>query len=265
MRGWSQPMDNVFDGGDGNDELTGGPGADTVRGGAGNDALKGEGGTDENFADVIDGGAGIDTVDDWATPTPTTRPRPRHAGRRADDGIAGENDNVTAVESSLGTGVKFRGTDAPEQRRPDRGRRRRRVLALGGDDYLKGTDDSETIDGGAGDDDIIGGYGNDTITGGAGQDEILGDREGRCNEYHCDISPGSAADTIDAVDGEKDVIHCGPGTDTAKVDSLDRSGRLRERRQGHRSRRPGPAGPARQPTQPGTSAAQTVKVAGKSP
>ena len=133
--------------------------------------------------------------------------------------------------------------------------------ALGGDDFLKGTDDSETIDGGAGNDDIRAGYGNDTITGGAGQDEIQADREGRCNEMHCDLSPGSAADVIDAVDGEIDTIACGPGNGRRQASTPSTSSPPTARRSTRASRRPGePSSRARSSRRaPG---AATVAVAG---
>src|SRR4051794_38256349 len=58
---------DVIDGGDGNDKLFGGKGADQVLGGAGNDALEGDGWNAGPMPDVIDGGAGFDTISDWGT------------------------------------------------------------------------------------------------------------------------------------------------------------------------------------------------------
>jgi hypothetical protein len=37
----------------------------------------------------------------------------------------------------------------------------------------------------------------------------------------CDLSPGSAADSIDARDGEPDTVSCGPGADTVRADAVD--------------------------------------------
>ena len=80
-------------------------------------------------------------------------------------------------------------------------------LAGGGhDDLIIGLAGNDTILGGAGDDVLNGGRGNDVITGGAGADRIFG-------------GPGS--DWIDAADGERDVVDCGPGMDHAIVDAVD--------------------------------------------
>lgn len=91
----------------------------------------------------------------------------------------------------------------------------RRIVGTAKNDYLAGTghDDviiglggNDTILGGAGNDLLIGGPGNDVIVGGPGADRIYG-------------GPGS--DWIDAADGERDFVDCGPGVDHAIVDSFD--------------------------------------------
>jgi Ca2+-binding RTX toxin-like protein len=80
-------------------------------------------------------------------------------------------------------------------------------LAGGGhDDVIFGVGGNDTLLGGAGDDRIYGGPGRDVITGGSGADHLYG-------------GPGS--DTIVAVDGERDIVDCGPGNDRAVVDSVD--------------------------------------------
>jgi hypothetical protein len=213
---------NVFDGGDGNDELNGGSGNDVLRGGAGDDKLHGDP-LEHRGADTMDGGPGRDILDDYMHNDGYDKsPATITLDGVADDGFAGEGDNVTNVEQiESAAGVIFRGTDAAETVIATQVGGKGQQYGMGGDDSLQGTDDDETIDGGAGNDDIRGGYGNDTITGGPGRDKIVGDRDGRCNEMACDISPGSAADTIDAVDGEPDTISCGPGTDTVKADAID--------------------------------------------
>ena len=222
MTGLQKAMANTFDGGAGNDKLYGGSGPDVVRGGDGDDII--DGNAYETFeGDVLDGGAGYDTIDDWAHPDPYNKtPATVTLDGAADDGFPGEGDNVTNVESiRSNNGIVFRGTDAPEQVIAGEVGGKGSMKAMGGDDKLQGSDDDETIDGGAGNDDIRAGYGNDTIVGGPGADKLVGDRDGRCNEYHCDLSPGSAADTIDAVDGERDTIACGPGNDTVNADAAD--------------------------------------------
>jgi Tol biopolymer transport system component len=80
-------------------------------------------------------------------------------------------------------------------------------LAGGGhDDVILGLGGNDTLLGGAGDDVLDGGRGNDVITGGAGADRING---------------GAGSDWIEAADGERDTVDCGPGADHAVVDSVD--------------------------------------------
>ena len=92
------PTVSGLDGGAGNDKLTGGEGHDALHGGDGNDELSGLGGPDELLggagddllsgdahkapaADVVDGGPGIDRIEqDWNDLTDAAR-QP-HAGRR---------------------------------------------------------------------------------------------------------------------------------------------------------------------------------------
>src|SRR5699024_1385752 len=134
-----------FDGGDGNDKLTGGQGNDELHGGAGNDEIQGDsGGT--HYADVMDGGPGFDTVHDFyledaydLTPATVT------LDGKADDGVYDEGDNVTGIEEVVAsTGLNFVGTDAPEKVIPAEGGGKGSIYLMGGDDYVKGTDDSET-------------------------------------------------------------------------------------------------------------------------
>lgn len=214
--------DDELDGGEGNDKVNGGAGADVVRGGSGDDVLTSDP-MENRSADVIDGGPGRDSITDWMRGDPATEQLVTVTlDGVADDGFPGEGDNVTNMElvESYGS-LRFGGTEGDDVATASEVGNRAELSGKGGNDQLKGTDDDDTIDGGAGADDLTGGYGNDAITGGPGQDKIVGDRDGRCNEMHCDLSPGSAADAIDAVDGEVDTISCGPGTDTVKADPQD--------------------------------------------
>jgi Ca2+-binding RTX toxin-like protein len=54
--------DDALDGGDGDDTLTGAGGSDRLTGGAGNDLLAPDG-YEEMATDVVDGGAGVDTIE----------------------------------------------------------------------------------------------------------------------------------------------------------------------------------------------------------
>jgi RTX calcium-binding nonapeptide repeat (4 copies) len=82
-----------------------------------------------------------------------------------------------------------------------------------GDDFISGKSGGDLIDGGPGNDHLHGGTRiwsrhptADTIIGGPGRDVI---------------EAGWADDTIRAVDGEKDIVDCGEGVDTAYVDPID--------------------------------------------
>jgi hypothetical protein len=87
---------------------------------------------------------------------------------------------------------------------------------------LRATDaHGDVVDGGPGADTLTGGFGDDTLVGGPGADTIAGDRPARCNELHCDFMDGVGNDTIDARDGERDSVQCGPGTDRVLADAQD--------------------------------------------
>jgi FtsP/CotA-like multicopper oxidase with cupredoxin domain len=97
------PYGDRISGGTGADRLSGGGGADTLAGGAGNDALNGDDANDNldggPGADVTSGGAGTDT----ATYAPRTASVTVDIDGAADDGVAGEGDNVkTDVENLTG-------------------------------------------------------------------------------------------------------------------------------------------------------------------
>jgi Ca2+-binding RTX toxin-like protein len=81
------------------------------------------------------------------------------------------------------------------------------LAGSGFDDTVFGLGGNDTLLGGAGYDRIFGGAGNDVITGGGGADRLWG---------------GRGSDTINAVDGERDYIDCGPGPDRAVVDKFDK-------------------------------------------
>ncbi len=233
----------VVDGGAGNDTLTGdagddmldgGPGDDTLEGREGRDALHGGDGADTLtgdlpsnrgvFADLLDGGAGADTVKDWVgeggeSVAPAISVSFDGA---ANDGRAGEGDNVVAVErvepSSTGT---FVGDDGPNEWIAPAVAPGGSFSGRGGADRLRGSDHSgDRLDGGDGDDDLAGGLGDDTVVGGPGRDLLAGDRPLRCNELHCDYASGGN-DTIEARDGEVDSISCGLGSDRVIADADD--------------------------------------------
>lgn len=129
--------DDLVAGGDGDDFLDGGPGADVLRGEGGGDRIAGRAG-----ADSLGGGDGADIADYSDATTPVTS-APDGA---ANDGAAGEGDNVDVdVEGAAG------GTDS---------------------DVLVGNGGGGSFSGGDGDDRMDPGAGADSVTGGAGFDAI---------------------------------------------------------------------------------------------
>ena len=235
-----QPAEIVH-GGDGNDTIAGWGGDDQLYGDAGDDSVDGERGRDvvsggdgqdtligdrydAPYADVLDGGPGIDLLDDYsadgdpryATPISVT------LDGLANDGKPGENDNVTGIERlTPGSAGTFVGDDGPNLVTMPEVGAAGSLDGRGGDDVLTAGDaNGDVVLGGAGDDQLAGGFGDDHLVGGPGRDTINGDRTARCNEVHCDII-GYGNDEIDARDGEVDSIACGPGDDHVLADATD--------------------------------------------
>ena len=225
--------DDVLDGMRFGDTLLGGPGNDTLRGNGGDDVLRGGDGNDrlepDTYPDVVgndivDGGPGYDTVQDWASTTED----PAFAISVTLDGLAndgrpsGEADNVIDVErfNAIAPGLYSLGSTDDSIDLPNYGTSQ--VNGNGGNDTITGNDGTETIDGGPGDDRLEGGYGHDVITGGPGRDTIFGDEtSSRCSYLSdCAMVP-YGNDTIYARDGQPDVIDCGVGVDRAVVDAVD--------------------------------------------
>jgi glucose/arabinose dehydrogenase len=172
--------DDVICGLGGNDKLLGVAGNDLLSGGAGNDTLVGGLGDD-----VMQGGDGSDFADYTARTQPVTVT----VGTGADDGVAGEADDVQVdverVNGGAGNDHLFAGPD------------KARLVGLGGDDDLHGGPADDTLDGRAGADDLVGAGGRDAMLG------------------------GDNGDDLQAADGRRDNVNCGPGTDTHSSDALD--------------------------------------------
>ncbi|MET8151304.1 hypothetical protein ACIBSW_31805 [Actinoplanes sp. NPDC049668] len=164
-------------GGDGNDRLTGHSGLDLLEGGPGNDTLRGLGGNDvlsgaagqdrleggdgndvlygdydspDAAADVLLGGAGVDTVDYYQYTRPITVDLD---GAPRDDGQAGEHDTVGS-DVEIVTGGQ--GSD--------------RLTGNAAANRLFGENGNDVLRGGAGDDLLSGDSGADTLYGEAGDD-----------------------------------------------------------------------------------------------
>lgn len=96
-----------------------------------------------------------------------------------------------------------------------------------GDDDLSGGDDDDQLSGAAGADTLSGEAGTDALRGGDGNDRIseVGDgyRKGETIDVGSNvISGGAGADTVNAANGRRDRINCGPGQDRATIDRIDR-------------------------------------------
>ncbi len=217
------PAADTLQGGDGDDELDGRGGPDHLSGGAGNDTLNGDANLDPS-PDVIDGGPGIDTIEsDWEDSVLDTglRPVKLTLGGGADDGRPGEGDDVRGVERVIvHQGATLIGTNASEHLETFQVGAASRLVGRGGNDELRGSDGPDRIDGGPGNDTIDAGFGDDVIVGGPGRDAISADRAGgECGPLWCKLPFGN--DRIDARDGQRDSISCGPGTDLVLADRVD--------------------------------------------
>jgi Ca2+-binding RTX toxin-like protein len=226
---------DTIDGGAGDDDPRGGEGIDTVRGGEGDDRLdiypedalgtdtleggSGDdllwGGDDQTEADILTGGDGSDTADYSRREAPLTI----DTDGVADDGQAGENDNVAPdVERILGglEGDTLTGDDGSETL--DGGPGGDQLNGLGGDDTLEGgvnSGDSDSLAGGDGNDTLRGGAGDDSLSGGNGLDDLRGG--GGADTLTGEAGPDALAGGpgIDALDGGAgdDSLLGGPGND----------------------------------------------------
>ena len=158
--------DSLLGEGDG-DTLAGGGGADSLFGGNGSDQLGGGPGPDTavedvqpNGADTIDGGPGTDLI--FYNRAGDVQ---LSLNGVADDGEAGEGDNVTGFdELYMGKGNDtVTGGPGPEL-----------ISAAAGNDTASGGDGADFVAGGSGTDTLNGDGGNDTVIGDAGADMVNG-------------------------------------------------------------------------------------------
>ncbi len=182
------------DGGPGDDRLSAsgstGLTLTSLEGGAGRDTLLGsrrddvlDGGPG---ADRIDGAAGNDTVEYSGRFSPVTV----DLRRRGPQGRSADGDTVLNVENVAG------------------GSRRNRLI---GNDAA-----NALLAGGGGPNVLIGEAGGDHLTGGDAADRLYGG-PGRDQ-----LEARGGNDYLSARDGQRDVVDCGAGRDTAVVDRLDR-------------------------------------------
>lgn len=207
-----------FYGEDGDDDLQSQGSSDLLDGGAGNDRLQPDD-DDAGSGDVVVGGPGLDSL--WLDyATGGNGPITASFDGVANDGFAGETDNYGADLENLegvstAPSIHFSGTDAPNKVTM-RSESADVLIGLGGDDVIDAANGNDVIDGGDGNDTIYGGGNDDQIKGGPGLDSLSG--EGSGSGFYISVAGN---DTIDARDGVREQLNCGPGADTAIVDELD--------------------------------------------
>jgi Ca2+-binding RTX toxin-like protein len=153
--GTGNALANDIKGGIANDTLNGGLGNDTLSGGAGNDSLLGGDGDDALSAgtgvtDVVDGGAGSDTLTVLGNFSAYTRTRTTATDTKLVNAATGESITIRNVET-----VAFADGDKSLDDINVN------LISVGGD-KLFGTSGADTLNGGAGADTMTGGDGNDT-------------------------------------------------------------------------------------------------------
>ena len=161
---------DTLNGGDGNDTISAGAGGGYIDDGPGNDTVTGGSG-DDNLtagpgADTFTPGDGADTVSYAARTAPVTIT----LNGAADDGEAGEGDNVGTPESATGGA---------------------------GNDRIVGNDLGGYLFGGPGNDTITAGRGEDRVEGNEG-DDTIDTRDGRFDSIDC----GAGNDTLFADPGD---------------------------------------------------------------
>ena len=195
---------DLLDGGPGDDYFDDGPGDDTVSGGPNNDSF-----TVGTGRDDISGGDGQDTADFGArTGAVTITPNDQ-----ADDGEAGEGDNVHSDVESVTAGS---GND--------------RIVAGPNASYLYGGAGNDSITGGPGEQRIEGNEGDDTIDSrdgaydsidcGPGNDVVLADADDFASG--CEVAPDRDGDgTLNEADCAPDNAAVHPGAGEIFGNALD--------------------------------------------
>jgi Ca2+-binding RTX toxin-like protein len=228
--------DDLLDGGDGNDVLDGGLGSDVLNGGAGDDFLAGGGSLvvaapwsatavpefgaflvagqptgligmsgavalDADAGDVLDGGAGKDTI---------------FAGSGEDFAEGGEGDDLISGDAGSDTLSGGAGADSLYGD-PTQG-----SITIGGQDFytLPEFHGNDTLLGGLGDDTLQGDGGADELYGGEDNDILIGDAAGLDESFHgADYLDGGDGNDVLLGQGKDDTLFGGAGDDNLGGDS----------------------------------------------
>jgi Ca2+-binding RTX toxin-like protein len=219
-------------GGAGADVLRGGPGDDDLNGGAENDAVFGDGGTDslagDDGADALSGGPGIDALQGGDGNDVLLGGAELLIGADGGDTLdAGPGDDLAnggpgddTLDGGLGSDrligelgrdtVSYRGRNVPVtvtfDDLPNDGE-------PGENDNV--ARDIEVVLGGENDDNLTGDAAANVLDAGSGED--YADGRGGVDS----LAGGTAADTLRARDGARDLVSCGGGRDFAVVDTRD--------------------------------------------
>jgi Ca2+-binding RTX toxin-like protein len=129
-------------------------------------------------------------------------------------GGSGGND-PTAPLANGGCKLALQGTEGPDNLVGGGGGDV--IFGYGGSDRLRGASGHDCLLGGSGNDTLQGESGNDRLTGGSGRDLLVGGPG--TNSYDA----GSGNDVVNAVNGRRELVRCGPGSDRARVDRRDRT------------------------------------------
>jgi len=214
---------DTLNGGAGNDEVEGGLGDDVITDTSGADVLHGNGGNDR-----LTGGAGAkvfgDSGDDYFNEKgPSSNLPLRVSGGEGFDTVdfSGRRESLVLVVGNPST----RAGEGPEE-----GNNivdAERVLGGEGGDLMTGSEGNDILIGNGGTDLMDGGLGSDTLQGGPGDDELVSP-ENEASEpvfgrvvYSDRLEGGADDDHILAKNGAPDVVSCGDGNDTARVDLKD--------------------------------------------
>lgn len=180
-------FDDLLDGGDGDDFIDGQIGSgtqdtDTLLGGRGNDRI-----IASNF-DIVDGGAGSDTVELAAFIENFGRTANSPSRDVVSSGSTDSGGTLTLSSGASLTSVEnlvlrlFTGNDriatGSSNDTISAGAGNDTIRTLGGSDFLFGDAGSDFLDGGAGNDRLLGGAGLDTLVGGTGADIFVLDQFG---------------------------------------------------------------------------------------